>query len=540
MKLLLPLLAAASLAPGLLAQTNKVPGRDATLRIVDTLRSFGREGTYPNGSTGFANGVTVCNIGSVDIGWYAPMNADHPVYAPMIVRVTDERIEQISDWSYVKHGFSSINGSVCGSCGTSNSSILGPNCSDTYGSGLNADRYWLGPPGEIDPWLGAWNPRGSHFDRGQPDVGFPQNQDGSRSLSRSMADALPPVEHRVAVADADLQDGNARYYYGMYVVIAGEPGGVRDDNWCYRQFRPTWSGASWTVSDLSNPTNGSPLQFWTGARISQARNGEDDGAFYVAVRVTGPDARGLWHYEYALQNRDNSRGGASFRLPICPEARLTNASFRDIDGSAANDWSIRMQGGELAFFAPAGQNALEWNTIYNFSFDCDVGPVDGNVSIDQARPGGGAATVTIATQVPGIQFSRHLGAACGGPGPELFPTGTPPFAVIPNPGFGLRIETAAPGASLAVLVSALPGNLDLGNGCRLWTDVATTLSLASATADGQGEARVGVPVPNDPSLEGADLNFQAVELVNGGPVFGAFELSNGLRVRLGNQTSGCR
>ena len=62
------------------AQSNQVTGRDATLRIVDTFRSYGREGTYPDGNNAFANGVTVCNVGVGDIGWYAPMNADHPVY----------------------------------------------------------------------------------------------------------------------------------------------------------------------------------------------------------------------------------------------------------------------------------------------------------------------------------------------------------------------------------------------------------------------------------------------------------------------------
>ena len=116
----------------------------------------------------------------------------------------------------------------------------------------------------------------------------------------------------------------------------------------------------------------------------------------------------------------------------------------------------------------------------------------------------------------------------------------PPFAVIPNPTFGLVAEDAAPNASLALLVSPLLGNTDLGNGCTLWLDVTASLTLASATADSQGLARIAVPVPSDPSLEGATLVFQAVELVTGGPVFGAFELSNGLRVQIGNQTTGCR
>ena len=37
-------------------------------------------------------------------------------------------------------------------------SLMGVNCSDTYGAGNNGDRNWLGPATELDPWLGTWNP----------------------------------------------------------------------------------------------------------------------------------------------------------------------------------------------------------------------------------------------------------------------------------------------------------------------------------------------------------------------------------------------
>ena len=38
------------LAPTLSAQANKVAGRDATLPLVESFRSYGRAGTYPNGT----------------------------------------------------------------------------------------------------------------------------------------------------------------------------------------------------------------------------------------------------------------------------------------------------------------------------------------------------------------------------------------------------------------------------------------------------------------------------------------------------------
>lgn len=540
MKLVLPLLAALAVAPGLIAQSNKVPGRDATLRIVDTLQSYGRQGAFPNGINGLANGVTVCNIGTGNISWQAPMNSDHPVYAPMVFRVTDDRIEQISGWSHVKHGFSSINGSACGQCGTGDSRLLGPNCSDTYGSGLNADRFWLGPPEEIDPWLGTWDPVASYFDRGDPDVGLPRNRDGLRSLQRSMTDPMPAAKNRVAVSDADLSVAGARFFYGMYVVVEGEPSSARENNWCYREFRPTLTGSSWAFADLSAPTNAAPLEFWPGARVSSGGAGNDDGMFYVGMKVSGPDERGLWHYEYAVLNRDAARAGASFRLPICPTTRILNPRFRDIDGDMLNQWTVSVQNGEVAFFAPATGNVLEWNTIYNFSFDADAGPVPGDATVDLARMGTGVMTVTIPTQVPGISFSPNLGAGCGTPAPALFATGTPPFAVIPNPSFGLRVEDLPPNGSAAVLVSLQTGNTTLGNGCTLWLDASSAIAVGTFGANAQGVATVPFGVPNDVSLEGASVAFQAATLVSGGPLFGQIALSNGMRVRIGNQTTGCR
>jgi hypothetical protein len=40
-------------------------------------------------------------------------------------------------------------------------------------------------------------------------------------------------------------------------------------------------------------------------------------------------------------------------------------------------------------------------------------------------------------------------------------------------------------------------------------------------------------------LEGVDLTFQGFELAAGAPAFGVGNLTNGLLVRVGNDTTGC-
>ena len=453
-----------------------------------------------------------------------------------MTREANGRFEQISDWSMGKHAFFSINANACGQCFENNGNILGPNCSDTYGAGLNSGRTGLGPPEEIDPWLGVWQPVGSYFDRGDPDVGAPQNTDGRKSLNGSMVNNFDGVKNRVEVDDADLNDPTATYYYGSYVVILGEPGSNRTNNGVSRQCNPNWSGNSWNFNDTTNPINGTILEQWNGARLDSGENGS--GQFFVGVKVTGPDNRGMWHYEYAVNNLDNSRGGASFRLPTCTAATVENAVFQDIDGNVSNDWSVTITNGAIDFIAPAG-NALEWNTIYNFAFDSNAAPLNGAVDIDHARMGAGGLTVSVATEVPGMVFNPITGPGCGVNPPRLSPSGTPPMATIPNPNFEVLIDQMAPN-SIGFLFSALGGSsTPLGNGCVQRIELATATTIGLFSADGNGVVSVPLAIPNDVSLEGLDLHWQLAEVVAAGPAFGMFELSNGLAVRVGNNRTNC-
>ena len=143
------------------------------------------------------------------------------------------------------------------------------------------------------------------------------------------------------------------------------------------------------------------------------------------------------------------------------------------------------------------------------------------------------STASISIAATRRRSARNPAAPCARGGP-------PSIATIPNPSFGLRIEDVAPSGSVAVLVSLLSGNTDLGNGCTLYLHTPSTFAVGSFGADGQGVAQMPFGVPNDASLEGAGLTFQAVELVPGGPLYGQLELSNAIRVRIGNQTTGCQ
>lgn len=400
MKQLVLVLLSAAVAGSLAAQSNTVPGLDGRLTVIDTFTYQGRRGAaHPNGEVAASMMNEMCNPGSVTIPWFAAMQTNHPKFGFLMVRVAGDKIEQVSDWSFCKHAFISTNSpSSCGSCvPAGGGTVMGIGCSDIYGVGNNNDRTTLGPPVELNPWLGTWNAVGSYFDIGDPaQAGFPASANGAYSLNIAGFDA---VKNRVVMKEADLLTPGAKYYYGIHLMHEGEAVANRGDNLAHRGCNPVYGGSSWTFANNAEAQQwGTVLQRWPGATIDNGQNGNDDGRFFVAVKTTSLGG-GQYHYEYAIHNVDNNRAGGTFRLPIDAGATATNFTFGDIDTNALNDWTAARVGNEIVFTAPVG-NPLRWNTIYNFGFDCNYQPGFGTATIDQALVGPGALAVTIGTRVP--------------------------------------------------------------------------------------------------------------------------------------------
>lgn len=470
--------AVAAFAGALAAQSNVVPGLDGRISNIDNLTYQGRRGSaYPGGEVGLSMLNDMCNPGTVNIPWYSAMNPDHPKFGFLLVRLAGDRLEQISDWSFCKHAFVSINDSgACGTCTwTGGGQVMGVHCSDTYSEFNNANRYDLAPPAEIDPWLGTWNPIGSYFDRGDPTVGGAAATDGNRSLSSAQILAFDDVKNRMVVREADLLTAGASYFYGIQLIHIGESVTTRGDNFASRGCTPQWNGSSWSFPNTGAMVHGSILQNWPGAVLGFGQNGNDDGRFCVAVK-TSYVGNGVYHYEYAVHNMDNHRAGATLRVPVPAGAAVTNLSFRDIDHDPLNQWTSSVVGNEVVFAASA-TNPLEWNTIYNFGFDCAAGPGLGNVAIDEARVGPGALTVSIASHVPGgqpVAAVESHGAGCGCAG-ALYQFGG---SLIANTGLrfawsGGEYQLTAP---TATWVAPTGASLGLGDDAQATISLPFTLS----------------------------------------------------------------
>ncbi|MBL8756784.1 MAG: hypothetical protein JNK15_26035 [Planctomycetes bacterium] len=510
------LLSLVGLASVAAAQANAVPGTDVNLYDVSASTIYGRRGgAYPTGEVGIGFGHAFCNGGTVHVPWATspttggPMTDVHFKIAFLLARESNGRIVQVSTpESFVKHSRVTYNlgSSQCGTCQAGPASTFRMGCYDAYSTGFNGNRFNLGPPNEIDPWTGSWNPVGSYFDRGDPAVVGAAATDGVQSLTSTQTNAFDVVKNRVVVPESELSQPGV-YFGQVQLVCEGEPVANRSNNLLSDQINFTWNGTAWSTSNVGGPVAGSVLNRWAGSTRNLGGNGTDDGRFLVACKVTGP-VDGVYHYEYAVHNIDNARGGASFKLPLHPDAQLTAVGFRDNNGNALDDWSWSRTGGELAFLA-SGTNSLDWNTLYNFWFDATVAPTSGSVTIDQARVGAGALSVAVANDVPNGAPSAtvaSLGSGC----------------------FGLGLSATRPvlGTTAQITTSGIPAGTTLGVTVLSFTPAPAPIDLSAIGMptcfayvvggtnelwlNPVGTAQVPLVVPNAASLNGLLVGAQSV------------------------------
>ncbi len=536
--------AIALLSSGVVAQSNANPDYDIWLYSLTNSITDYRDGPAgdPSGIAAVAFGHSWANCGPGHVPW-EDVNPDgtmidtFPYLAFLVVREHNGRMEQISNRSFVKYSYATFNfsGGPCGACQSGPSGHFRLGCRDTYGASTNAWFNYMGPAEELDPWLGTRDTVGSYWDRGDPPVSGAAATDNRKSLNSSMWNTWSAVKNRTQISEATLMEGGTLYGQA-YAVIQGEPVAARDDNIMYRGLSMAWNGSGWNSGFVGGSVQGSVLEAWTGASTDIGGNGNDDGRFLVAVKVTGP-VGGLYHYEYAVQNLDNSRGAATFRIPVAPAATVVNAGTKDIDSDGSNDWTFSRVGSEITFSAGV-DNALEWNTIYNFWFDSSAAPEAGTTTLDQARPGTGATIVTVGSQVPTDQPGDPatvdvIGSSCPANGMSLTTDATPVLGTTVNLTTSNIPAGTAFGAMILSLGQAMPA-IDL-----------SVIGMENCEYHGAGDA-VHLPfsspgssvvfpvsIPNDNNLLSVSFVNQTFTYSSPATTLGVIG-SNGLKLGVGN------
>ena len=340
---------------------------DVKLGILSGINDLGHVGTYPNGRTGMSMSTTSCNVGDVNMNWFAAMNEDHPGINMQLYRELDGRFEMVGI-SWVKHGFFALSSSQCTPCqNPSNGTFLGVGCSDTYANSNNGDRFWLGPRDEWDAFLGTWECTGSFFDGTPVDCQRDQGGNGFNS-----------VDHRLESFDYDLGNPGATYYYEAHYVMHDDVNNMNDIG--SRRCTMSWNGSSWNFATPGSGNalvEGPALLRW-GDTQTIASPKPYDGEVVLAVDVTD-NGNGTWRYEYALFNWRLESEVRSFQIPF--KGFASDFYFHDIDDQASNDWQVSTADNNITFTFPdvflSGHKVggpLGHNYLYNFGFTANRGP----------------------------------------------------------------------------------------------------------------------------------------------------------------------
>ena len=365
---------------------------DVGLAGLESIQQVGHAGSFPSGSVALSLITTICNVGTVDVPWLAPMEEDHPLIHMALYRLLDGRFEQIGV-SWMKHGFFAQSGTACASCpNTSDGTYLPVECSDIYGISNNSNRTYLGPRSEVNPYTGTWECTGSHFAGGVADCSRRHSSTGHNVL-----------DHRLVAADADLANPGATYYYEAYYVVHGDQS--LPNNWGSRRCDMSWSGSVWNFStpSASNPlVEGPALGRW-GDLSTSVDVATGDGQVLLAVQTTDLGG-GAFHYEYSLLNLNSDRQIRSFSLPIVGVLNLTHIGFHDNDADPTNDWPVTIENDAITWQTDTyaqnpDANALVFGYMFNFRFDADAAPAALDARCGLFKPGTGSE-VAAATRGP--------------------------------------------------------------------------------------------------------------------------------------------
>ncbi len=373
-----------------------------------SLQQFGSSGTQ----VGLAMGTDACNGGDVELNFFLMPNTDHPIMAQNLYRMSgggtnDERFEQVGQ-AWLTHGFFALQNNAC-SLGCTPSpgggTHLGAGCSNADSPGINAGPSNLGSRAWVNPFTGV----------------FPSNTNSHTGHTHT------GTSHRILVEASDLDtmlNPGATYYAEAQFVTPHEyawcqthPGECNmHNNVSYRRYNVAGT-TSFAFSAIGSTVRMTPaLEAWTGATIQPIEPAPGiDGRAFLAWKVTNPSA-GVWHYEYAIQNRNLDRAIQSFRVPLGCGITVSNLGFHappnhpgfPNDGTVGDlgysnaAWTSNQTASAVSWSSEtillnANANAIRWGTMYNFRFDSNRPPQAVNATIGFFKTG---APITVAIQGP--------------------------------------------------------------------------------------------------------------------------------------------
>jgi hypothetical protein len=330
---------------------------------------------------------------SANIPWYAKFsgnfapyaNDQHPYLIWNLYRLNaDGSMDQIGR-SGVKHAFLTLNTACLDDPGDSH--ILGRGCSDVYSVSNNDSNQSMGPRSEIIPATNQWGRCGSIYDT---------NCDGQQNSA-----ANGNFDQRMLVRESQFSGAGqtgATYLFESWYLARQDINILNSMGTKRATF--TRSGQVWVVGGNDEYKLGPAIDRWVnpaapGANAATTAISTPEGNVKVAVKATDLGG-GQWRYDYAVMNLDFSRpqtegvepnlrvinalGLDNFSVPV-GSATVEQLVFSDGDVDASNDWVPVIRDGRLSWTSLTRSNALNWGTMFRFSFVVNQAPVQSAVTM---------------------------------------------------------------------------------------------------------------------------------------------------------------
>ena len=361
-------------------------GADVIVGIIQSSTNFQAEPIEQQFVDAFSFGYTVCNIGSANLLWQYP-STNHPAGAQSLFRLKGGRLEQVGA-SWVQHKITVLAANPCG-CGCNGvaGSMLGVGCGDPESAGQAAFQTVLTPRWEVNAFSGTF-------------------------LSPAHGAANPPFKGstarrlRVSALDLEPSSNDVRYFAEWLFVSAQEASlGNQGNNSSHREVLITGGPDEFNATIFPSATvrEQPAIRAWKASDPSVLETDiqvPGEGLFILAAKATHISGN-VWNYEYALMNFNSDLSGRAFRVPLPPGAVVTNIGFHDVDyhsGDAVNnfndpnlnisgqDWNVTITNDAIewsthTYAQNINANALRWGTMYNFRFNINRAPHNGDITL---------------------------------------------------------------------------------------------------------------------------------------------------------------
>lgn len=408
-----------------------VPGPDAVIGSIHDIINH----TAVAGYDAITLGAALCNNGTISITCAnCPTSNNHPLMAANLYRYRETaggaggRMEQVG-MSWVKNNYGPINSSTICSCQSGGTGIR-PGCTDVYSAGFQAGSNTLGPRYVVNAFTAAvpvacpTHPSGGNFGRLEVAIAdLTTTPGGGGATTRYFGE-----QHMLSPGDATYTDAaNPMPLNGLNnassieLAVTGGPS----------EFAAALLGGNVTtqvgVAAIQRWKQIDPAVTESAVIVPAPPSAPNaiEGMFIVCSKATALGGTPpMWHYEYAVYNRNSDRCGGWFSVPVADGVTVSNVDFHGVtyrggDGNAGVNvdsaaWTATRSAGALTwattpFAGNPNGNAIRWGTTYNFRFEADVPPAPGGasaaVSVGLWKPPAvpdGPVSITAAAQVPSV------------------------------------------------------------------------------------------------------------------------------------------